>query len=92
MKLAIHQFVNFASGINILAGYGPVIKLGIQGPAGTKFYLNNSELPVSIGVHQIYELDLSEIGGQISSLKFDPNTFQAENVIVDILYYEVNAI
>ena len=88
MKIAIHQFVGVTSETNILEGYGPVIKLGIQGPPGTEFYLNNSPFSSRIGMHSIYELDLSCVGGQIYNLKF--NT-PSPDIIVDIMYYEVSA-
>ena len=57
-----------------------VIKLGIQAPVNTTFYINGSNA-IHVGDFGIYELDLSGIG-KINSLIFDDNT----NVIIDIVY------
>ena len=84
MSKKIYQFTGLKeTNKNILEnGYFPVIKLGIQGPEGTKFKLNNGG-EISIGRYNIYELDLTNLGGLITSLIFvsDPT-----GVIVDIVY------
>lgn len=69
----------------------PISQLGIQGPPGTRFYLNGSVNPITIGASGIYDLDIKN-GVTISGLEFDeeslkrvtPNNF----LIVDILYGE----
>lgn len=43
-------------------------KLGIQAPAGTKFYINSSTSPIMVGRTGIYELDESI---NVNSLKFE---------------------
>jgi hypothetical protein len=68
---------------NILKDHFPVYKLGIQGPAGTKFYLNGGQQPITIGKYGIYELDLTNLGGFISSLSFEKTD---ATIIVDIVY------
>lgn len=47
---------------------GNFSKLGIQAPAGTKFYINSSTSPIMIGRTGIYELD-EDIN--VNSLKFE---------------------
>lgn len=79
---------------NVLRGYGPVSHLGIQGAPGVKFYLNNSDEPITIGATGIYELNLEGIG-HISALRFDMDVLGdlydlerslLSRVIVDIIY------
>ncbi len=55
---------------NIFQEYGRVSQLGIQGPIGLCFYLNNSNHPIMIGETGIYELDLEGIG-YITSIRFE---------------------
>lgn len=78
---------------NIFKDYGPVSHLGIQGPSGLKFYLNNSYHPISIGETGIYELNLENIG-RINSIRFDKDSLygfydsgnQVDRLIIDIVY------
>ena len=51
---------NIKKNKNILEGK-LVIKIGIQGPAGTKFTLNNGS-NIEIGAYGIYELDITGLG------------------------------
>jgi hypothetical protein len=59
---------DLASG-NLFRNYGLVSSLGIQGPPGLKFYLNDGEYPIVIGNTGIYQLDLSG-SSRIVSIKF----------------------
>ena len=78
---------------NIFRDYGSISKLGIQGPVGLKFYLNNSAFPITIGKTGIYELDLEGIG-RINSIQFEanditnlfPNDNQTNRLLIDIIY------
>jgi hypothetical protein len=69
----------------------PISQLGIQGPPGTKFYLNGSVNPLTIGVSGIYDLDIKN-GARITSLEFDRDSLnRIENnsyLFIDILYGE----
>ena len=49
--------------------YGSVSSLGIQGPPGLKFYLNNGDAPLVIGGTGIYQLDMGNVN-RITSIKF----------------------
>ena len=78
---------------NLLAGFGPVIKLGIQTVPGTKFYLNGAlNAPIIIDHTGVYELDLTNITTTITTLSFDASSLALIdeldnlNIIVDILY------
>ena len=79
---------------NLLANYGSVSHLGIQGEPGVIFYLNHGTDPISIGTTGIYELNLEGIG-YISALKFDMDVLEdkydeqeslTNRVLVDIIY------
>ena len=83
MAKQIHQIVGVTAGSNMLIGYVPVVKLGIQAPANTIFYINDSKSPIKIGSYGIYELDLTHLNGQISSLVFEQTL---SNVVIDIIY------
>ena len=89
MAKKIHQFIGVQANQNILTPneeikYLPVIKLGIQGPAGTRFRLNGSNSSwITIGKYGIYELDLTNLGGFINSLEFENAN---QNIVVDIVY------
>lgn len=86
MAKRIHQFQGISKSQiseNILANYAPVIQLGIQAPQGTKFKINESNNYIVMGQIGIYELDLTNLGVYIYSLKFDQSN---ENIIVDIIY------
>lgn len=67
--------------------YYPVYKLGIQAPPSSKFTINNSGT-ITMGSSGIYELDLSNLGGQIFSLVFTELNFTELNgeAIIDIVY------
>lgn len=85
MAKKIHQFTGITAGINIIAEYFPVIKLGIQAPAGTQFILNGGSSAITVGNYGIYELDLTNLGGLINSIVFKEND-EINQVIVDIVY------
>lgn len=69
----------------------PILQLGIQALPGTKFYLNSSIDPVTIGFTGIYELELDN-GVEIIKLTFNPTSMNEieSNIngylIVDVLY------
>lgn len=73
------------------ARYLPILKLGIQGLPGTKFYINNSVDPVIIGSTGLYELDLAG-NTQITALSFSPTSISEivnnnnAYLLVDIIY------
>lgn len=69
--------------------YYPVIKLGIQGPPGTIFQINNGS-DIEIGAYGIYELDFSSGLGKIMDLKIKKCEFKTiKKLIIDIVYEEV---
>ncbi len=77
---------------NIFDNYKLVSKLGIQGPVGLKFYLNNGDYPITIGKTGIYELDLEDIG-RINSIRFDRTDISSHfpegtnnRLLIDIVY------
>lgn len=78
---------------SIFANYMPISQLGIQALPGTKFYLNNSFLPIVIGYTGLYELDVDNLA-EITSLVFDNESINKINktpetyLIVDIVYEE----
>lgn len=86
MAKQVHQIIidKSFSNENIIKEYNPVVKLGIQGPSGTSFTINNGS-KIQIGTYGIYELDLIGLGGQIKSLVFT-DIGDAGSVIVDIVY------
>ena len=71
----------------------PIAQLGIQGPPGTKFYLNGSVNYITIGISGIYDLDIKN-GSRVTGLGFDRLSLERVNeggtgyLIVDILYGE----
>ena len=82
----------FTSGVDF-SSYMPIVHLGIQTLPGTKVYLNsNFDAPVIIGITGIYELNLENTTGLISSLMFDAasmdiiDTTPTAYLIVDIVY------
>ena len=94
MAKKIHQFVieekdlsNFQEQniINIIEKYVPVIKLGVQSVEGTTFQINGGS-DIKIGRYGIYELDLSAVGGVITSLTFTRFGESGTSAIVDIIY------
>ncbi len=78
---------------NIFNDYTLISQLGIQGPQGLKFYLNNSDYPITIGKTGIYELNLEGVG-RINSIQFDandisnffPNDNRVNRLLIDIVY------
>ena len=73
---------------NLFDNYDSISQLGIQGPPGVIFYLNNGSNPIMIGKTGIYELDLKGIG-RIFSIQFDSKTLSKDfdgRLIIDIVY------
>ena len=77
---------------NIFAGHGDITHVGIQARPGTKFYLNNSSFPITIGATGIYELSLDGLG-HIHAIKFDATILQSydsptntDRILIDIVY------
>lgn len=72
----------------------PACQIGIQTLPGTKFYLNQGNNPIIVGITGIYELNTENIGINITSLRFDGQSIRnisAENgayLIIDIIYNE----
>lgn len=89
-----------ASG-DLFSTYGPVSSLGIQGPPGLKFHLNNGDNSIIIGSTGIYELDMNN-ANHIMSIRFpglddsrgidsgDPSQkalfIDGRKLIIDIIY------
>ena len=69
----------------------PAFQLGVQAPPGTKFYINNNNVPVIVGYTGLFDLDLTSLGS-ITSLTFDSASInRIKNndgaiLIVDIAY------
>ena len=82
MKTVGQKIVEGNSTDNILQEYYLVYKLGIQAPPASEFTINDSGT-ITMGSSGIYELDLSNLGGQIFSLVFNKLNGQA---IVDMVY------
>ena len=83
MAKAIYQYKVNSAGDIPLENRRPVVALGIQGPAGTVFSINNGD-DIQIGQYGIYELDLSGGLGLIQTIKIvEPPT---DTVIVDTIY------
>lgn len=55
----------------IFDGYTPIIKLGIQSLPGTKFRLNANQDYIMVGGTGLYELDMTQGSGTITSMNFD---------------------
>ena len=75
---------------NIFSDYQLVSQLGIQGPPGLRFYLNNGTNSIMIGKTGIFELDLENIG-RIYAIRFpeeDLNTLikDGRRLLIDIVY------
>lgn len=81
------------SGI-IFDGYTPIIKLGIQSLPGTKFRLNANQDYIMVGGTGLYELDMTQGSGTITSMNFDEISLTNidENndayLLIDMLYEE----
>lgn len=78
---------------NLFNDYGSISKLGVQAPNGFKFYLNNSNYPITVGKTGIYELDLENIG-RIHAFRVDeadietyfPEGNKVNRLLIDIVY------
>lgn len=82
MAKQIYQKIGVQAGENVIEGRAPAVKLGIQAPVGTIFYLNGGS-SIRIGASGIYELDLTYLGGQIYSLIFNETNTKVQ---VDVIY------
>ena len=85
------KYGNLVSG-NIFQEIGFITHLGIQAKPGTKFYLNNSLYPITVGFTGIYEIVVEKFG-HIYAIRFDPDSIEAYNVegntdklLIDIIY------
>lgn len=87
-------YITMMTAGNLFNDYNSISHLGIQGPMGMKFYLNNGPYPITIGKTGIYELNLENIG-RIHSIRFDQTDidqyFPEENIehhelLIDIVY------
>ena len=68
-----------------------VTVLGIQAPPGTEFSINNDS-EMEMGLFGIYELDLENLGGIVSSLTIvaiPEDASENTRVIVDYVYESV---
>lgn len=95
------------SSVNEEGTYVNITQIGIQGAPGTRFWLNDAQQSsnpnalkgIVLNWTGIFEIDLSDIGGEINSIIFDPSSEilykgpEAEEIqpnnyklIVDILY------
>ena len=83
MAKSIEQIIVDKFNENIIPGKH-VYKLGIQGAPGTVFQINNGT-DITIGKYGIYELDLSMVGGVITTLVFISNANEDVSIIVDII-------
>lgn len=72
---------------NIFKSHRGISHLGIQAEPGMKFYLNNSDLPITIGFTGIYELELNGVG-QIFAIHFDKDSVDkmTGHILIDIIY------
>ena len=71
-----------------------IVQLGIQALPGTKFNLNANLDPVVIGVSGMYELDLTNSSGVLTSLNFEKDSLDQIDknpdgyLMIDIVYQE----
>ena len=74
--------------------FAPINVLGIQTLPGTKFYLNSSMIPITIGQSGIFELDVTGTSATINNIRFEQGSMQKirDNdsgfLIIDIAYEE----
>lgn len=66
-QTVINERITAENGVEAFDGK-TVIKLGVQGPVGTTFKINGGERGIALGRTGIYELDLIDVGGFVSSL------------------------
>lgn len=89
-------------GNNNLINGKNVVKLGIQAPPGTHFWVNsdpdyNADTSVIVGLTGIYEIDLTNLS-YITSLKFDDNSINlidnnnSLSLIIDYIYEEIEGV
>ena len=83
--------MNYLLQNDIFQKYAPIINLGLQAPAGLKFYLNhNLFAPLFINNSGIFEIDLEKTFSLIESIQFDEQSLkkllQKNLLIIDILY------
>ena len=76
---------------NIFEPYAPIIHLGIQAPAGLKFYLNNNLFsPLYVNNSGLFEINLENTFGLIGAISFDSTNLNKllpkGYLIIDILY------
>ena len=85
--------IDLSSG-DVFLDYVPIIQLGIQALPGTKFNLNANLEPIIIGTSGMYELDLSNSSGVLTSLTFEKESLDQIDknpdgyLIIDIVYQE----
>ena len=85
---------NLASG-TVFDGYMPIIKLGIQALPGFKFRLNANLDNIIVGGIGMYELDLTNSSGYITSINCNDVSLDLINkekdayLIIDLMYEEV---
>lgn len=89
---ALSNYYGILSRGNLFASHGGISHLGIQAKPGTKFYLNNSSFPITIGFTGIYELEIDNLGS-IYAIRFDPETLSwydvegsVNRILIDIVY------
>jgi len=77
---------------NIFKDKHSITQLGIQGRPGTTFYLNGSIYPIILGETGIYEIDLTDTGGFITSIRFSNESLSfytntsGNRLLIDIIY------
>ena len=70
----------------------PIVQLGVQGPPGTRFYINGGDNPAIIGFSGLFDIDLSQ-QGSIQSLTFDAKSIDyiknndSAILIIDVAYW-----
>ena len=78
---------------DLLTGYGPAVKIGIQTLPGVKFYISDNATSKGIIIDHtgVFELDLRNTTTTIGNLYFDPSSLaridevQNASIIVDVL-------
>ena len=74
--------------------YVPIVQLGVQALPGTRFNLNANIDSIVMGVSGMYELDLTNSSGKLTSLTFSKDSLDQIDknpdgyLIVDIVYEE----
>lgn len=72
--------------------YSPILQLGIQTLPGTRFYINSSTTPITVGSTGIFELDVSTSSASINSLRIDQQSMSTINelnngyLMIDLVY------